>query len=75
MENDIKELVIARLQTIPDDKGISVGAYGELTRDQMIAHVKDGDDIGNSIVQIEMNFLRALKEGDFYSGYAIADAA
>ena len=75
INDDIKELVVARLQTLPDDKGISIGSVGELTKEQLIGHVRSGDEIGASFVKIEMNFLRALKDGDFYAEYAFADAA
>ena len=69
MEDDIKELVIARLQTLPDDISVSVGAEGEYSRDQLIQHVEVEDEIGKKMVEIEMNFLRSLKEGKFYEMY------
>ncbi|OGL65957.1 hypothetical protein A3B21_02160 [Candidatus Uhrbacteria bacterium RIFCSPLOWO2_01_FULL_47_24] len=69
MEDEIKELVIARLQTLPDDISVSVGADGEYSRDQIIQHVEEGDEVGKKMVEIEMNFLRSLKEGKLYETY------
>ena len=63
---EIKELVIARLQTLPDSKGISIGSFGEFTKEQLIERVQSGDEVGEKIIQVEMNFLRALKDGILY---------
>ena len=64
-EKDIKELVIARLSTISPEKRISIGSSGEFSKDQLIQHVKDGDTIGKKIIEVELEFLIAMKEGTF----------
>lgn len=66
MEDEIKKLVIARLQTFPEDMSVSVGEQGEYSKDQLIEHVQKGDEVGKTIMDIEMNFLRRLKEGALY---------
>lgn len=60
---NIKQLVIARLEALPPDKKISIGSSGEFDKEELIAHVKKGDEIGKKIVEVELEFLRALKEG------------
>ena len=60
---EIRELVMARLSTLPSNKKISIGKYGELTRDDMIKHVSKEDEIGKKIIEIELAYLRALKQG------------
>ena len=65
-EQEIKELVIARLRTLPEGRDISIGSDGEYSKNELIKHVEDGDGIGKKIIEIEMNFLRAFKEGSFY---------
>lgn len=60
---EIKELVIARLDAFPPDKKISIGHSGEFSKDELIQHVKAGDAVGEKIVEIELEFLRAIKEG------------
>ncbi len=60
---DIKELVIARLETLPPDRKLSIGNFGEFTKEELIQHVKGDDAIGHKMVEIEMEFLRAIKEG------------
>jgi len=59
----IKELVMARLSTFPSNKKICIGNYGELTREDMIKHVSKEDEIGKKIIEIELAYLRALKQG------------
>ena len=60
---EIKKIVIARLETLPPNKRISIGSSGEFTKDQLIEKVQKGDEVGKKIVQIELEFLRSLKNG------------
>jgi len=62
-EDDIRELVIARLETAPEGLGLSFGGVGELSKLQQIEHVRAGDEIGKRIMEVQMNFLTSLKEG------------
>lgn len=65
-EQEIKELVIERLKTLPESTGMSIGSQGDFNKNEMITHVEKGDDIGQKIVDVEMSFLRGLKEGVLY---------
>lgn len=65
-DEDIKQLVIERLSTLPPDKEISIGGDGSFDRDELIEHVERGDEIGRKMVEVEMTFLRSLKEGLLY---------
>jgi len=65
MTKDIKNLVIARLKVIPDNLKLSIGG-GEYSKDELIKHVEQGDEIGKKIIEIEMSYLRSLKEGVLY---------
>jgi len=60
-QNDIVELVIARLQTIPEDQEISIGSEGEFNKNELIEHVKNKDTIGKKIIEIELHYLQSLK--------------
>lgn len=60
---EIKELVIARLETIPSNKKVSIGSYGEFSKEELIESVKSGSDVGKKFIEIELEFLRALKQG------------
>jgi len=63
---EIIELVVARLQTLPEGVGISIGSDGDYSKKELIEHVQHNDLIGRKIIDAEMGFLRALKEGNFY---------
>lgn len=63
IDEEIKELVIARLETIPADKKISIGSYGEFSKEKLIDEVKSGSEVGKKIIEVELEFLRALKQG------------
>ncbi len=63
LSEDIKKLVIIRLETFPSSRKVSIGSQGEFTKDELIDHVKKEDAIGKKIVEVELEFLRAIKEG------------
>lgn len=62
IDEDIKQLVIARLEVLPEDTGISIGSEGEFSKTELIERVQEGDDIGQKIVEVEMNYLQGLKD-------------
>lgn len=63
ISREIKELIVARLDAIPQDKKISIGKYGDFTKDELIDNVKNSSEVGRKIVEIELEFLRAMKQG------------
>ncbi len=63
IDNDFKKVVIERLDTLPSNKKISIGSSGEYSKDELIKNVKNNTSVGKKIVQIELEFLRSLKEG------------
>ena len=74
-EKEKRELVIARLKILPSDKKLSVGSSGDFTRDELIEHVEKKDEIGKKIVEVQMEYLRLLKEGFFYERNVIGHEA
>ena len=64
-EKEIIELVVARLQTLPKEKEISIGSEREFTKEELIRHVQNQDEIGRKMVEVEMSFLRSIKDGIF----------
>ena len=61
----IQKIVIARLNTIPKDIEISVGAT-QYTREQLSKFVKEGNEIGNQLMEIQLRYLRDLSSGKIY---------
>lgn len=66
IDQEVKKIVIARLEIFPSDKKISIGSVGELTKQEMIDNVEKETDIGKKIVEVQLDYLRSLKEGIFY---------
>ncbi len=63
ISEDIKELVIARLDIMPSTYKLSIGSEGTFTRKQLIEHVIAEDKIGNQITRMQLNFIKALTTG------------
>lgn len=63
ISKDLKELIIARLEVLPPDKKFSIGSVGEFDKNELIERVEKGDEIGQKVVELELNYLKALKEG------------
>ena len=64
-QKEITKLVIARLEVIPYNKKISIGSEGEFTKSELIQAVKDNNELGKKITEIQLEYLRLLKEGIF----------
>lgn len=65
ISEDVKELVIARLEIMPSTYKLSIGTEGTFTRNQLIEHVIADDKIGNQFTRIQLNFIKALTTGKF----------
>ncbi len=61
-----KDITIARLRVLPSSRRIAIGNYGSFTKDQLIDEVEKNSEIGKKVVQIQMTFLTAVKEGKIY---------
>ncbi len=59
-----RELVIARLEVMSPELHFSSGhSFQNFSRDEIIAQIKEGTNVGAEFVKTEMEFLRALKDG------------
>jgi len=57
---DIINLVIARLDTIPSNVELSVGNEGSFSIDDLIERVKKQDEIGKKMIEMQLAYLRSL---------------
>ncbi len=60
ISEDIMNLVIARLETIPSNVEMSIGGDGSFTISELIERVKKQDDIGKKIIEMQLAYLRSL---------------
>lgn len=69
----VKELVITKIEAqLPQNLKLSIGSHGLLSKEEMIEHVKKGDEIGKQIVNVQMSFLKALASGEFVRAMTFA---
>jgi hypothetical protein len=64
---DEKQLVMARLETLPSNIGVAVGSDGNYTKEQLLEHVDQEDEIGVQFIDLDLQFLRALKTGSLFN--------
>lgn len=66
-EEDIKKLVIERLKASSDELEIIVGDYlGNYSKEDLIRSVEKGDKLGKEVIEMEINYLKAIAEGKIY---------
>ena len=67
----MKEIVIARIDAqVPSNLKLAMGNYGGMSKEEMIQHVKNGDEIGRQIIKKHIMFLRSLASGEFTKAIA-----
>lgn len=64
---EIKKLVMARLDALPSNVKISVGSEGSFSKQELMIAIDNDTEIGKKMIQIELEYLRKLKEGLFYA--------
>lgn len=64
ISQDLKDLVMERIDVLSPDMKFFVGADGkEFNKQDLIDSVERGDEVGKQVVEMEMAFLRGLKDG------------
>lgn len=62
-DEEIRKLVVERLNSISDDSSLMVGGDVKLSKSDMIESVKNGDEVGIKIIEMQMIYLRDLASG------------
>jgi hypothetical protein len=64
---ELKEIIIRRIESsrLPSNILMSIGDMSDepMNLQEVISHVKKEDEIGKKILQMEVEYLKALKEG------------
>lgn len=63
---DIKKLVIERLKASSDELEIIVGDLGNYSKEALIKSVEQENELGKEVIEMEMNYLKAIAEGKIY---------
>ena len=66
INEEIKKVVIARIeaQTLSNLR-LFIGSSEGLSKNEIIAHIRSGDEIGNAVVKSHLSFMRAIASGEF----------
>lgn len=59
-DRDVKDLIKLRLMSVPSNIKISIGGFGEFTKDQLIEEVEKGSSAGNAAIRMELLFIRKM---------------
>jgi hypothetical protein len=60
MNDDLKNLVIARIDQLPAHMKVSIGNSGSLTKDDMIRNVREETPIGEKLAKIQVDYIKSL---------------
>lgn len=65
ISEELKKIVLWRLETIPAHFKLAVGNKGTFTTEELKEHVTKGDEIGVMFAQMQLNFMKAVASGEF----------
>lgn len=64
---ELKEIIIRRIESskLPENIQLSVGGLSQepMNLQEVVQHVQDEDETGIKIIEMELEYLKALKEG------------
>ncbi len=63
IEEEQRQLVLARFKTLSPDAKIMLGGAREVSVKEIIDHVERGDEFGKKVVQVQISMLRHLASG------------
>ena len=66
LKEQLKKLVIERVNVMPDTLRISVGS-DDFDKESLLNHVREEDEVGTQIMEMELDFLRGLASGAVYA--------
>lgn len=67
IKEELKQIVIQRLKTSSDELQVVIGGKGNFTREELVESVEAGDEIGQEIMESEIEFMKAMAQGKIYS--------
>ncbi|MBI2135441.1 hypothetical protein HYU06_00025 [Candidatus Woesearchaeota archaeon] len=63
IEDEKKKLVLARFNTLNPESKIMLGNGEEISVKELITHIKEGDDFGKKVIDIQIKMLKVLAGG------------
>ena len=65
-KEELKKIALARIQVMPKNLNVSVGSEA-MDKNELMKHIKKEDHIGESLMLVELDFLRDLASGAIYA--------
>ena len=62
VDQELKKLVLKRVESMPDTIRVSLGGEVNLGRDDLIAHIKKEDELGKLIVEMQIVYIKSFKK-------------
>ena len=62
VSQEIRDMVVARLKNGPQHLSLSLGSSGTFSTEDLIENVEKGTDVGNQIIEMQLNYIRGLQE-------------
>ena len=66
IQEDLRKLVIARIEASSEDLRIAIGGENDYSREELIKSVQSGDDLGQEIINSQLEYLRDMASGKLY---------
>lgn len=60
LSQEIKRLVIKRLEAVPANISFSLGNFGSFTKDELIDEIQKNSDVGKTMIEMELTFIREM---------------
>ena len=58
--DEFKEIVIRRLESMPSTIRVSMGSIGTFSKEELIQNVREDNDLGKFIVEMQIKYLRSV---------------
>lgn len=65
IQEDMKKIAIARINTFSDDLGIIIGNK-KYTKKEILESIENGDDTGQEVIDAQIEYLRDMASGAIY---------
>lgn len=56
------KIVRARVSTMSSNLRLSIGGFGTMDKNQLIAHIDKKDEVGKILLRAHMNYIKSFKQ-------------
>lgn len=63
INEELKKLVIKRLEVMPSNVKVSMGTLGTFSKEDLIKNVEDDTNLGKFVVKMQIEYLKSMSKG------------